>query len=231
MVFNAVNIQRGRGPAHGAGEGHRDNPESRAQQALINRVRNSRAIMPELKFFHSCPNSTKTSMSIAGRMKAEGVERGAFDLFWDLAHGGWHGLRIEMKAEYPPDTPGHAARRGTLSEEQKGFAAFYAGQGHLAVSCFDERQAWTLIEWYYSLPPTPVAPRTPLPASLACCAAQMVHRPQSPETRVKRQETFAARRAARFGSSHAPAGSGHVPTEPLQSGPVKPNPVKYPVKG
>ena len=134
----------------------------------------NRAAMPELAFLHSVPNSTKTSKAIAGRMKAEGVERGVFDILWDLRRGGWSGLRIEGKK---------SKTQGRASKEQKAFAAFYASQGFLAVRANDEHEAWDIVCWYYSLPPMPVAAtRHPLPARLAHAAFPTVHvsRPKRP---------------------------------------------------
>lgn len=156
--------------------------ETVRQRRLIRLCRDpqSRLAMPELAYLHSVPNSTRTSKSIATQMKGEGVERGAFDLFWDLGRGGWRGLRIEMKKP----TPDHP--RGVASPEQKAFAAFYESQSILAVRCITEHEAWGILCWYYALVPTPAFEwRTALPEPLAHCAFPTVHktRPSSHKTR------------------------------------------------
>ena len=190
----------------------RDDPESQFQQALMRTVRESRPAMPELKFFHSVPNSTKTSAAIAGRMKREGVERGVHDLHWDMARGGWHGLTIEMKAG-----------KNTLSEEQKEFAKFYASQGVLSVACYCDAEAWAVIQWYSGLPPTPAFARVPLPPSLSHLAAPTVHHRQSPETRAKRMKTASESRAAKF--------YGECASTPEKRATLKSAGVKYPARG
>ncbi len=179
-------------------------------------VRAHAAAMPELAFFHSVPNSTRTTAATAARMAREGATRGVHDLHWDLCRGGWTGLTIEMKA---------AGK--TLEEPQKRFAAFYASQGVLALRCTTDAEAWAAVLWYYRLLPTPAAPRAPLPAMLAHTAAPTAHRRQGDAARLaanaKRRATVAAN-AKRRPTAAAMLTGGPVPAP-------KPRAVKYPVRG
>jgi hypothetical protein len=52
-----------------------------------------------------CPNGGKRNRIEAARMKGYGVRAGYPDYLLDLARGGYHGMRIELKAQRPHSAP------------------------------------------------------------------------------------------------------------------------------
>jgi len=46
---------------------------------------------------YAVPNGGKRDPRTAARLKAEGVKAGIPDVNCDVARGGWHGLRLELK--------------------------------------------------------------------------------------------------------------------------------------
>ena len=85
----------------------------------------------------STPNGGARHPAVAGKLKAEGVRAGVFDLFLMIARRGAHGLWIEMKTE-----------KGVLSEHQKRFQADAIAQGYAAVVCYGFDMARGAIEEY-----------------------------------------------------------------------------------
>lgn len=85
------------------------------------------------------PNGGYRHKAVARFLKAQGVRPGVLDLLLPLARRGYPGLWIELK------------RSGNgMSDAQRDWFAFLAGQGYLTVEAtgFDAAQ-WTL-EWYLS---------------------------------------------------------------------------------
>lgn len=78
------------------------------------------------------PNGARTSMSVAKRLKREGMRSGVPDLFLAVARGGYHGLFLEMKS-----------RKGVVSKEQKTWIGRLAAAGYFVVVCrgFEEARA------------------------------------------------------------------------------------------
>jgi hypothetical protein len=63
---------------------------------------------PDLQWLYAVPNGARVAMSTAKKLKAEGLRKGYPDIGLDVARGGYHGLRIEMKR----------TKRGRTSPEQ-----------------------------------------------------------------------------------------------------------------
>lgn len=98
------------------------------------------AHVPELAWMFAVPNGTRTSISIARRMKAEGVRKGVADIFLPLPRGGSHGLFIEMKAA-----------KGSASPEQRAFIEAMREAGYSAYICKGFEAARAVIECYLAM--------------------------------------------------------------------------------
>lgn len=59
----------------------------------------SRGKYPELDFMFAIPNGGLRHVTVAQKLKAEGVRPGVPDTFLPVARGGYHGLWIEFKFE------------------------------------------------------------------------------------------------------------------------------------
>ena len=92
---------------------------------------------------NSVPNGGARNAVTGAIIKREGAVRGVADLELNMARGGWHGLKIEMK------TP-----KGRQSPEQKQWQKAVEEQGYYyaVCRCFDD--FYNLVEWYLSLVPT-----------------------------------------------------------------------------
>lgn len=83
-------------------------------------------------YLFAIPNGGKRTPRAAGRLKAEGLKPGVWDLHLALARGGHQGLWIEMKSS-----------TGTLEAEQKAWGARMKLAGYQAHVCrsFDAARA------------------------------------------------------------------------------------------
>ena len=95
---------------------------------------------------YSIPNGARTSISVAKRLKAEGLKKGVPDLILPIARLGYHSLYIEMKRHKP---------RGTTSKEQKVWHKALAKEGHLVYVCYGGEAAWTVLNNYINSKLTP----------------------------------------------------------------------------
>lgn len=68
---------------------------------------------PALQWAHAIPNGGARDVPTAGRLRAEGVKAGVFDIFVPVAVNGWHGMYLEMKK-----LGRQSERRGGLSDAQ-----------------------------------------------------------------------------------------------------------------
>jgi hypothetical protein len=82
-------------------------------------------IWPEVRWLYAIPNGGFRHKAVAGKMKAQGVRAGVPDFALDVARGGYHGLRIELKRR----------TGGALSPAQRDWIAWLTDQGYLAVVC------------------------------------------------------------------------------------------------
>jgi hypothetical protein len=97
---------------------------------------------PELARLAHVPNGGARSKVTAAILKAEGVRSGYPDYVLDVPRGGYHGLRIELKAD-----------DGRASDEQCDWLAFLHAQGYAAFVCVGWRRAAHLLLRYMSLHP------------------------------------------------------------------------------
>lgn len=73
----------------------------------------------------------------AGRRKRMGVRSGVSDLALDVARGGYHGLKIEMKSA-----------SGRVSESQQTFIDEVRAEGYAAHICYSTEQAIEVLKNY-----------------------------------------------------------------------------------
>ncbi len=121
----------------------RREPEHAEQAALLYWVRLHEARYPELRWLYAVPNGRGRSKAEAGKLKAEGVKRGVPDLALDVARGGYHGLRIEMKA------PG---KLRSLSHDQRMWHNHLLLEGYAIHTSDDWRDAWVALMTYLGYP-------------------------------------------------------------------------------
>ena len=93
---------------------------------------------PELAWLYHVPNGGSRNGAEAGKFQAMGVKRGVPDVALDVARGGFHGLRIEMKRR----------RGGRLSDEQREWIEHLNAEGYRAVVCEGWEAAAKAIEIY-----------------------------------------------------------------------------------
>ena len=97
---------------------------------------------PELEWLYHCPNGEKRDSFTAQRLKQQGVKSGILDLALDVARGGYHGLRIELKR------PGGKCR--PPSKEQASYIQFLTEQGYYARISNDFEECKSIILGYLS---------------------------------------------------------------------------------
>lgn len=91
---------------------------------------------PDMKWVHAIPNGGERSAASAGRLKAEGVRKGVWDVFVPVRRQGYSGLYIEFKI---PERVRHI--RGGLSDEQVEFGKHALSQGYKMEVCYSWREA------------------------------------------------------------------------------------------
>ena len=99
--------------------------ESQEQQALFRWAAYQRVKYPELDLLYHIPNEGKRSISAGGRMKAEGLKSGVPDICLPVAHGGFHGMYVELKR----------VNGGQTSANQKSWLAALIDRGYYAIIC------------------------------------------------------------------------------------------------
>lgn len=116
---------------HRPGAGLRPrHPEDAHQAALLAWAHVATGMHPDLAFLVHVPNGGKRGKLEACRLKRQGVKRGYPDLLLDVARGGYHGLRIELKA-----TRGDLGRAPVVSPEQSAWIRRLREQGYCALVC------------------------------------------------------------------------------------------------
>lgn len=99
-----------------------------------------------LELLHHVPNGGKRDKRTAAKLKATGVKAGVPDIYLDVARGGFHGLRIELKR---PATAGK--REGITSADQKRWMSLLQEQSYYAVACVGWQEASKHLEHYLTL--------------------------------------------------------------------------------
>lgn len=94
--------------------------EEAMQIRLMQMVEACLADYPDLAMLYHVPNGGARSKATGGRLKAMGVKRGVYDLSLDVARGGWHGLRMELKL-----------LNNALTPEQRSWSDALRTQGYL----------------------------------------------------------------------------------------------------
>lgn len=100
---------------------------------------------PELRWLHASLNGVPLSPGLAAKMRALGMTAGIADVFLPVAKGGYSGLYIELKR-----AKGVAS---DLSDDQREFLGFVAGQGYRAEWCKGWEAAKNLIVEYLETKP------------------------------------------------------------------------------
>lgn len=98
-------------------------------------------LYPEVPWLYAVPNGGFRHKAVAGKMKAQGARAGVLDFNLDIARGGYHGLRIELKRR----------AGGTVTPAQKLWILWFTKQGYLAVVCRGWEEARDRLVDYLSL--------------------------------------------------------------------------------
>ena len=91
-------------------------------------------------YVYAVPNSGKRSPRAAGRLKAEGLKKGVWDLHLPLARGGHPGLWIEMKS-----------KTGSLEPEQRVWGDRMKLAGHQVHVCRSAEAAIAVLKAYLGI--------------------------------------------------------------------------------
>ena len=94
-------------------------------------------VYPELAYLYASANGGKRDAVTGAQLKAAGVKAGYPDIGLDVARGGYHGLRIELKTI-----------TGRLRANQREWLDWLTSQGYLAVACHGMEEAQDTIEDY-----------------------------------------------------------------------------------
>lgn len=101
--------------------------------------------VPKLKWMHHVPNGGQRNISVAAKLKAEGVRKGIPDISLPVASGKYHGLYIEMKSPQKIKLGLKAC-----TKEQLEFRIHAINEGYMWAVCFSWREAANLIKEYLS---------------------------------------------------------------------------------
>ena len=96
---------------------------------------------PELEWLHAIPNGGFRNLTVARKMKGEGVRAGVHDYCWPYRRGEHSGLYLELKS-----------MNGYPTKEQRAFGEFVAGQGFKVVYARGWEDAWRAVAEYAGLP-------------------------------------------------------------------------------
>lgn len=111
--------------------------EAMNQEALFAWAEVNKRNMPELANMFAVPNGGKRNAREAYWLKRTGVKAGVPDIFLAAAHGGSHGLFIELKSE-----------KGRISEHQAEWIERLTKAGYACAVCFGWEEAARTITQY-----------------------------------------------------------------------------------
>lgn len=120
--------------------------ESAEQITVMQWAANAMRIWPELRMLYAIPNGGKRDAREAAHLKRQGVKAGYPDLNLDVARGGFHGLRIEMKT--PPNKPTHLQAAWHVCLREQGFRVEV---------CYSATEAIEVLRAYMQAMPTRIA--------------------------------------------------------------------------
>ena len=115
------------------------NIESRLQMACVKWFR--LAYPRKASLLNSVPNGGARSAITGAIIKAEGAVRGVADLELNIARGGWHGLKIEMKTA-----------KGRQSPHQKQWQKDIEAEGYRYIIVRSIDEFIEQVNWYMALP-------------------------------------------------------------------------------
>lgn len=119
----------------------KDDSEHSQQAALFIWINRKKLYHSELEWIFAIPNGGHRDKITAGKLKAEGVTSGVFDLFAPYPNSQYHGLWIEMKKP----------TGGVVSENQKNFGKEMTFRGYYAVVCYSWSEAVEEIASYFGI--------------------------------------------------------------------------------
>lgn len=131
-------------------------PEECEQVAFFRWARLLEGQHPQLGWLAHWPNGGHRSKAAAGRLKAMGVRRGPLDVWLPLRAGQYVGMAFEFKAPPVLQPDGTRSRAGTLTPEQRTWAAHLAAQGWRVETYTDWQQAARGVAEYLGLRPDEV---------------------------------------------------------------------------
>lgn len=114
--------------------------EHASQCAIFAWARLAECRYPELRLLMHVPNGGSRHRVEAARFREAGVKAGVPDIFLDCARGGYHGLRIELKA------PG-----GKVSPSQVAWLDALRDENYFTRVCWSAEDAIAAIEFYLRL--------------------------------------------------------------------------------
>jgi hypothetical protein len=136
----------------------KNNSEHSHQAALFahiamecNKIHKDTPLARDLKCLFAIPNGGERNKAVAGKLKAEGVKAGAWDLILPVhkqrrshfngpSNVVWHGLIIEMKA---PDRRNH--KNGGIEDNQIDFGKMMNDNGWALAVCYTWYEAYAVI--------------------------------------------------------------------------------------
>lgn len=130
--------------------------EHEEQCALVRKVHANAAAIPALKNFYAVPNQAGVDldggpggMIRQAKMVAEGLADGYPDCGCDVARGGYHGWRCEMKR---PDLRPKRGGAGGVKPSQAEWHARLKAEGYYVIVSYSGEEAWADLLHYLSLP-------------------------------------------------------------------------------
>jgi hypothetical protein len=115
------------------------------QVALVSKIRLE---MPDV-LFYAVPNGGKRHIKTAVDLRSEGVNSGVPDLCFCEPRGKYHGLYIEMKRRPKTLKSGKKSFSGiTTSDNQKEFIQKLKDRGYMAIVCYGEDEAMSMLKEY-----------------------------------------------------------------------------------
>jgi hypothetical protein len=101
------------------------NLEHEMQTALFRWAGYSQGKYPDLKHMRAIPNGGHRNISVACKLKAEGVKAGALDIMLPCPRAHWHGLFAEAKIKPKKPSPEQAEEINYLRKQGYYVFVFY----------------------------------------------------------------------------------------------------------